>query len=184
MAYIFFWNCSTSLGWGHSNLALLSIFLVLIIGSCAGVSEFVFQFTLPAIEHTVIRLSEPCSDSVIPLSKAWHQRLSAVWPSLPSQHNIPFSSAWHSRQSGLLIILWLPVAFLPLLVLTHVLPCGKSILSSCLVILSKPFLSFVTQFRSHMLLDYSSWEWSLFSLCFSFYSLVILAGTYHRLLCI
>lgn len=106
MAYTFFWNCSTSLGWGHSNFALLSIFLVLIIGSCAGVSEFVFQFTLPAIEHTVIRLSEPCSDSVIPLSKVWHQRLSVcslAQPPFPAYHpllvSMTFQAVWTAHHS-------------------------------------------------------------------------------------
>lgn len=126
-------------------------------------------------------LSTPSSDCPSPvltmlslsLKSDFSGYLSAAWPSLPSQHNIPLSPSWHSRQAGLLIILWLPVAFLSLLFLTHVMPCGKSILSSCLVTLSKPF---VTHFRSHVLLGYSSWEWFLFPLCFSVYSLVILAG--------
>lgn len=106
------------------------------------------------------------------LSKVWHQKLSLVdWPQPAFLANVSFS-ARHCRQSGLLIILWMPVAFLPLLILTRV-SCGKSILSFCLIILSEPFLVFITLFMSHMLLGFSSWKWSLFPLWFSLCNLAL-----------
>lgn len=90
---------------------------------------------------------EPWFDLVTLPSKDWHRRLPAVWsqPALRAQQPLGPSMT----------------------VVTHLMPCGESVLSSCLVILSKPFLPSITLCMSHMLLDYSSWQWSLFPLCFS-----------------
>lgn len=79
----------------------------------------------------------------------WLQRLyicnlASRFPSLSSP---PYFSACGSHQSGLLTIIWMPTAFPPL-ILTHIMPHGKNMLSSQVIILVKPFLSFIALLMS------------------------------------
>ena len=61
------------------------------------------------------------------------------------------------------------IAFLSLQILTHTMPCGKNIHSSCLISLSKKTIPVLhcPALDPLCFFDYSHWKWNLFPLCIS-----------------
>lgn len=117
-------------------LPFCCFFLALAVSSCRS-----FLICLPVytpchwVQSHQSNCPKSCFDHITPLPKGWHQRQSGP---LSPQHHTPGSLDPSSF-----------FALLPLQILTHMMPSGKNILSSHLISLLKPFLSFIALLMTH-----------------------------------
>lgn len=186
----FLWHCSTFLELRSFNPGLSFKFSPSVAFSgpyWLMLQEFLFFFFFfPQLLQEFLNSSSTATEHAVIRVIVWSPVLTMLHFSLksdvrgclqsgPSLHPLLFSTMLWAVWA--LIILWLPVAFLPLLSLTH-----HALWQEYNFFLSNhPFKTISVLLgpaqEPWCFLDYSGWKWALFPMCASACTLVISAGT-------